>query len=48
MWNCIIFFCSSYYVFCCGIMMCDLCAERFYYSQEPPLNEYVIIEMGEN
>jgi len=48
MWNCFITSCGIYYVINCGIMCIDLCCENFYYSNEPPTQEYVYIETEEN
>uniref|UniRef100_A0A6C0CMV6 Uncharacterized protein n=1 Tax=viral metagenome TaxID=1070528 RepID=A0A6C0CMV6_9ZZZZ len=48
MWECFLTSWSLYYIFCCGSMISDLCLERFYFSQEPPVHEYVFIEYSEN
>ena len=48
MLDCFITSWSLYYFFCCGAMISDLCIETFYYSQDPPTHEYVMIEYSEN
>lgn len=48
MWNCLLTSCGLYYVGLCGYMVCDLCLERFYYGNEPPTPEYVLVEIEEN
>ena len=44
MLDCLITSCGLYYIINCSYICFDLGLENFYYSNEPPVHEYVYIE----